>query len=140
MNWEQQVKHALESSSEMQPQPAVVDLMCARVETIQRRKANVRFGIFCAALAGSTWLFAHFIQTTAVEAEQSGLIELISLLRTDSAIVLHNWYSFVLSIAEVVPAFSLVGVLCALLGMVVSAGYSAQTWYLTHSRISLSRT
>ncbi len=113
-----ELAHIFHTLSEPQPPKNLVNRIMVSIVRARRRQALQALGL--SGLAGllSLAALAEAVRYVFTEAYLSGFTEYMHLLLTDRALLSNAWQQFIWSLAESLPANSLV-LVCATLGALV---------------------
>ncbi|MFA6593785.1 MAG: hypothetical protein WCT16_00860 [Candidatus Buchananbacteria bacterium] len=90
-----------------EPSEELLDKITLRLKREQAKRAKRRLAVFSLTLAASLTAFFPVCQFVWRDVSQSGFMDFVSLLFSDSALVLAYWQNFVLALLEVLPVISL---------------------------------
>ena len=111
---------------EHEPSPVLFNSIRARISAAERSLARRRFFLTACGAFISGVLMVPALQHLSAEFATSGFYQYMSLLFSDSAILMSNWKTFTWSIAESLPALGLSLVLASAAAFFWSLGGMAK--------------
>ncbi|GEM_PF-432281 len=97
------------------PPPYLFSRIMNRIQAEKQRLAlRRRFIVFSIILAASVMVLVPVLKMVHQNLVESGFIQFLSLLFSDSAVVVTYWQSFVLTLLESLPAMSLIALLAVI--------------------------
>ncbi len=99
---------------EIRPDERLFNVILAKIEFKTIMIARLKFALLCLVAAVSLVATVPAFQYTYQEFQRSGFFQYLSLLFSDSSVVLSYWYAFALSLLESLPFLAI----AALLGSV----------------------
>lgn len=118
---------------QVEPSPQLYNLIFARINSEQRRIARTKLVFFGFGIFSSVIAFVPVFQYTAQEFSQSGFYQLVTLLFSDSGVVVFMWREFLLSLAESMPVLGigmLLFVILIFMGSVVSLMKNTRIFFM----------
>jgi len=91
----------------MEPREGLFEEIMGCIRKKRLFYAKCRMAAFFLLFVGSATAFLPVLRIAAVEFSESGFLEFISLLVSDSGVILVSWQNFLLALAESLPAVSL---------------------------------
>lgn len=104
----------LRNLAHVDPPKRLYGNILARIEIEQTRKAKIRFVLMGTTAICSLLALVPAVQYTAKEFSQSGFLQYLSLIFSDSATIMAYWKEFTFSLAESLPAFGITMILSIL--------------------------
>lgn len=89
------------------PSEELLNKITLRLKREQTKRAKRRLAVFSLTLVASLAAFFPVCQFVWQDISQSGFMDFVSLLFSDSGLVLAYWQNFVLALLEVLPVISL---------------------------------
>ncbi len=107
-----------------EPSSALYNRIIARIEREERKTgAYARIVFFGVAALVSVAAFVPAAQELYAEFSQSGFIQFLSLLFSDTGVIALYWQDFLMSLAETLPVFGIMGVAASMFVMLLSTRY-----------------
>ena len=91
----------------MEPREGLFEEIMGCIRREEFFYAKCRMAAFFVFFAGSAAAFLPVLRIAAAEFSESGFLEFMSLLVSDSGVILVSWQNFLLALAETLPAASL---------------------------------
>ncbi len=104
----------LKKLTRVDPPQRLYGNILVRIETEQKRKIKVQFTLMGIIALCSLGALVPALQYTVRELSQSGFLQYLSLLFSDSAAITLYWKEFTLSLVESFPIFGITTVLSIL--------------------------
>lgn len=117
-----------------EPSQELLGKIMSRIEG-ERKMATIKRKIiaFSVALAGSILALAPAFKMVWDGISSSGFVQFLSLLFTDSEIVLAYWQSFVMTLLESLPMFSIILFLVIVFTLLGSARFLSKNIKIIHN-------
>lgn len=91
----------------IEPPAGLVDKILARIESVRKRQTILRLTLGSILVAASGAAILVSLINIGQSLNTSGFYQYLSLVPSDSGLLLVSWKDFVLSLAEAVPVLSL---------------------------------
>ena len=107
-----------------EPRTRLYGRIIKRIELEQRKTSVYTRIVFFGVLASAAMIaLIPAIRELYAEFAQSGFIQFVSLLFSDTGVIALYWQDFLMSLAETLPVFGIMGVAASMFIMLLSTRY-----------------
>lgn len=107
----------------IQPKSGLLEEVCSNIHKKERSFYVKRIILFSVILFVCAFVFVPTLKMLVTDIKASGFLYFVYLLFSDTSIIVSYWKSFVMALAESLPAISLAFFLFLVLGIMQSVKY-----------------